>query len=113
MAGEPITGRSGVSPLTGDREFESISLQRRVACEPEFSDLEGQADLAIAFSLTMVLFTSLTVLLLRGVGIWGIDVPVMWGFAIAGMSLEFSKGADKLVKRLVTIRTAQIVVCPF
>jgi hypothetical protein len=51
MAGEPITGRSGVSPLTGDREFESISLQRRVACEPEFSDLEGQADLAIAFSL--------------------------------------------------------------
>jgi hypothetical protein len=23
-----------VSPLTGDREFESISLQRRVRCEP-------------------------------------------------------------------------------
>jgi Ni/Fe-hydrogenase subunit HybB-like protein len=38
--------------------------------------------LAIGFCLTMVLFTSLTVLLLRGVGIWGIDVPVMWGFAI-------------------------------
>jgi len=38
---------------------------------------------------------------------------IMWGFAIAGMALEFSKGADKIVKRLVTIRTAQIVGCPF
>jgi hypothetical protein len=28
MAGEVISGRRGVSPLTGDREFESISLQR-------------------------------------------------------------------------------------
>jgi hypothetical protein len=37
----------------------------------------------------------------------------MWGFAVAGMAVEFSKGADKIVKRLVTIRTAQIVGCPF
>jgi len=27
-----------VSPLTGDREFESISLHRRVWCEPDFLD---------------------------------------------------------------------------
>jgi alkylhydroperoxidase family enzyme len=38
---------------------------------------------------------------------------IMWGFAAATMALEFSKGADKIVKRLVTIRTAQIVGCPF
>jgi molybdopterin-containing oxidoreductase family membrane subunit len=38
--------------------------------------------MGVGFVLTMVLFTSITVLLLRGVGIWGIDVPVMWGFAI-------------------------------
>ena len=38
---------------------------------------------------------------------------IMWGFAAASMALEFSKGADKIVKRLVTIRTAQIVGCPF
>jgi Ni/Fe-hydrogenase subunit HybB-like protein len=38
--------------------------------------------LGVGFVLTMVLLTSITVLLLRGVGIWGIDVPVMWGFAI-------------------------------
>jgi hypothetical protein len=38
---------------------------------------------------------------------------IMWGFAAATAALEFSKGADKIVKRLVTIRTAQIVGCPF
>jgi hypothetical protein len=38
---------------------------------------------------------------------------IMWGFAAATMALEFSKGADKIVKRLVTLRTAQIVGCPF
>ena len=38
--------------------------------------------MGIGLVLTMVLFVSITVLLLEGVGIWGIDVPVMWGFAI-------------------------------
>ena len=36
----------------------------------------------IGFLLTMMLLVAVTELLLRGVGIWGIDVPVMWGFAI-------------------------------
>jgi serine O-acetyltransferase len=36
-----------VSPLTGDREFESISLQRRVACEPDFLDQRILDDLAV------------------------------------------------------------------
>ncbi len=38
---------------------------------------------------------------------------IMWGFAAATMALELSKGADKIVKRLVTLRTAQIIGCPF
>ncbi|MGH9324198.1 MAG: NrfD/PsrC family molybdoenzyme membrane anchor subunit [Vicinamibacteria bacterium] len=37
---------------------------------------------AISFSLMMVLFYSLAYLVLTGVGIWGVDVPVAWGFAI-------------------------------
>jgi molybdopterin-containing oxidoreductase family membrane subunit len=37
---------------------------------------------AIAFGLTMVLFLSIGVLLVRGVGIWGVNSPVFWGFAI-------------------------------
>jgi len=38
---------------------------------------------------------------------------IMWGFTAMTMAVEFSKGADKIVKRLVTLRTAQIVGCPF
>lgn len=38
--------------------------------------------LGISFLLVMLLFYSITYLLLRGVGIWGINIPVAWGFAI-------------------------------
>lgn len=37
---------------------------------------------SIAATLTGVLMVSLTYLVLRGTGIWGINVPVAWGFAI-------------------------------
>jgi molybdopterin-containing oxidoreductase family membrane subunit len=37
---------------------------------------------AISFTLLMVFFYATAYLLLRGVGIWGINVPVAWGFAI-------------------------------
>ena len=35
-----------------------------------------------AFALVMLLFYALAVLVVRGVGIWGINAPVGWGFAI-------------------------------
>lgn len=38
--------------------------------------------LAVAFALVMVLFYAITYLLVRGVGVWGINIPVAWGFAI-------------------------------
>jgi Ni/Fe-hydrogenase subunit HybB-like protein len=38
--------------------------------------------MGIGFALTMMLLWAITYLLFEGVGIWGIDVPVMWGFAI-------------------------------
>jgi len=37
---------------------------------------------AIFFSLVMVLMYSLTYLFIKGTGIWGINIPVGWGFAI-------------------------------
>jgi molybdopterin-containing oxidoreductase family membrane subunit len=37
---------------------------------------------AISFLLVLVLLFSITYLLFAGVGIWGINVPVAWGFAI-------------------------------
>jgi Ni/Fe-hydrogenase subunit HybB-like protein len=36
----------------------------------------------IAFAIVNVLLISLAYLLVKGVGIWGIDIPVGWGFAI-------------------------------
>src|SRR4051795_13523510 len=36
----------------------------------------------LSLLLTNVLLGAVTDLLLRGVGVWGINVPVMWGFAI-------------------------------
>lgn len=40
------------------------------------------AGFAASFALMMVLFYSIAVLAVRGIGIWGINVPVSWGFAI-------------------------------
>jgi molybdopterin-containing oxidoreductase family membrane subunit len=37
---------------------------------------------AISFALLMVFMVAVTWLFIRGVGIWGINVPVAWGFAI-------------------------------
>jgi molybdopterin-containing oxidoreductase family membrane subunit len=38
--------------------------------------------LSIGFVLVMLLFAAITKLLFRGVGIWGVNQPVGWGFAI-------------------------------
>jgi Ni/Fe-hydrogenase subunit HybB-like protein len=37
---------------------------------------------AVSFTLLMVFLTSVAYLFLKGVGIWGINIPVAWGFAI-------------------------------
>src|SRR3954453_20577230 len=38
--------------------------------------------LGIAFAVMTLLLFAVTWLFIKGVGIWGINVPVMWGFAI-------------------------------
>src|SRR5467141_4083868 len=40
------------------------------------------AGFALAFTMVMVLTVSLAWLIIKGVGIWGINIPVGWGFAI-------------------------------
>jgi molybdopterin-containing oxidoreductase family membrane subunit len=39
----------------------------------------------VGFLLTMVLFYALAYLLVKGTGIWGISMPVAWGFAIINL----------------------------
>jgi Ni/Fe-hydrogenase subunit HybB-like protein len=40
------------------------------------------AGFMLAFSIVMLLFGSLAWLIIKGVGIWGINIPIGWGFAI-------------------------------
>lgn len=40
------------------------------------------AGFGLAFSLMMVLMISLAWLIVKGVGVWGINIPIGWGFAI-------------------------------
>ncbi|HXM98136.1 MAG TPA: NrfD/PsrC family molybdoenzyme membrane anchor subunit [Candidatus Dormibacteraeota bacterium] len=40
------------------------------------------AGFGLAFSLMMVLMISLAWLIIKGVGVWGINIPIGWGFAI-------------------------------
>jgi molybdopterin-containing oxidoreductase family membrane subunit len=40
------------------------------------------AGFAVSFIVVMVLFVSLSWLIIKGVGIWGINIPIGWGFAI-------------------------------
>jgi molybdopterin-containing oxidoreductase family membrane subunit len=40
------------------------------------------AGFALAFALLMLLNAAIAWLLIRGIGIWGVNVPVAWGFAI-------------------------------
>src|SRR6202050_1393715 len=37
---------------------------------------------AVSFLLVMLLLVSVTYLFVKGVGIWGINIPIGWGFAI-------------------------------
>src|SRR5262245_36208364 len=37
---------------------------------------------AVAFALVMIMLVGIGYLVLKGIGIWGVNVPVGWGFAI-------------------------------
>src|SRR5438477_9549030 len=37
---------------------------------------------AVAFALLMIFFLAVSWLLIRGIGIWGVNIPVAWGFAM-------------------------------
>jgi molybdopterin-containing oxidoreductase family membrane subunit len=66
---------SGHTLGTVTDQISSIVLNRRVG-------RGWYLGFAISFALLMMLLTSIAVLLLRGTGVWGVNVPVGWGFAI-------------------------------
>ena len=56
-------------------KISSIVLARRTS-------LGWLIGFAISFALLMLFLTAVGYLLIRGIGIWGVNVPVAWGFAI-------------------------------
>src|SRR2546428_11363875 len=50
---------------------------------------------AISFALTMTLFIALAYLILKGTGIWGIQIPIGWGFAIVNFFLWVGIGPPR------------------
>jgi Ni/Fe-hydrogenase subunit HybB-like protein len=65
----------GYTFTTVTDKIASIALSRRTPLVWFFGA-------AVGFSLTMVLLASLGALLVRGIGIWGVNQPVGWGFEI-------------------------------
>jgi molybdopterin-containing oxidoreductase family membrane subunit len=71
---EPLLDRAHTMSSVTDK-IASIVLARRLK-------RGWMVGLAISFALTMLLFLSVAWLFAKGVGIWGINIPVGWGFAI-------------------------------
>jgi molybdopterin-containing oxidoreductase family membrane subunit len=72
---EPVLG-PGLNYASIDEKITGIVLRRPVTNGWMFG-------LALSFIFVMILLYAVTWLLIDGVGIWGINIPVGWGFAIA------------------------------
>src|SRR5712664_1693297 len=85
-AGQPPTDSPQIrrlSPVLGPgHTFTSVTdkISSIVLTRP--TSLGWVAGFAISFSLVMMLTVALAWLIIKGVGIWGINIPVGWGFAI-------------------------------
>src|SRR3954453_21774026 len=74
-AGRPPVIAPGHTFGTVTDKISSIVLTRK-------TPLGWYLGFGAAMSLTLLLLVALTYLILKGVGIWGVNIPVGWGFAI-------------------------------
>jgi molybdopterin-containing oxidoreductase family membrane subunit len=73
--GRPAVIAPGHTFGTVTDKISSIVLTRR-------TPLGWYAGFALSGLFALLLFTALTYLVVKGVGIWGVNIPVGWGFAI-------------------------------
>lgn len=67
--------------MTGGRDM--ISIDNHVAGPIQQPTRRGWwIGFGVGFTLLMVLLASVTYLFAKGIGVWGVNVPVGWGFAI-------------------------------
>ena len=75
----------------GDKEILSpghnaASITKRIAMIPEGRTPVWMFGVfAVSFSLVGLMLTAITYLVFKGTGIWGLNVPVAWGFAIINL----------------------------
>jgi len=74
LAAAPVLG-PGYSYASVTEKISAIVLRRR-------TPLWWIMGFSISFALVMLLMLALTYLLVYGVGVWGVQIPVGWGFAI-------------------------------
>src|SRR6266480_4960758 len=68
--------------FTGKQTFESVNETIGSIVLQDRQPRPWLIGFLIASGLLMIFFLAVTWLLIRGVGIWGINIPVAWGFAI-------------------------------
>ncbi len=68
--------------LAPGHTFHSVTEKISAIVLTRHTPLSWFIGFAIAFMLLMMFLVAVTWLLYRGVGIWGIEIPVAWGFAI-------------------------------
>src|ERR1700758_1653707 len=73
--GKPPVIAPGYTFATVTDKISAIVLSRRTT-------MGWVVGFGVGFILTMVLLLAVSYLLVKGVGIWGINIPIGWGFAI-------------------------------
>jgi Ni/Fe-hydrogenase subunit HybB-like protein len=75
---------SGAEPnlIGGNYNYDTINRKISAIVLTRGTTIGWIAGFAASFALMMVLLYSIAVLAVRGIGVWGINVPVSWGFAI-------------------------------
>jgi Ni/Fe-hydrogenase subunit HybB-like protein len=79
--GEP----QGTSPspfIAPGHTFETVTDKISAIVLTRRTPLGWLAGFAVAFAIVMVFLLAVTYLFLKGTGIWGINIPIGWGFAI-------------------------------
>src|SRR3984885_7659938 len=80
--GQAVVG-TGVPPIIAPGyTFGSVTDKISAIVLARRTPIGWWAGFLLAFALTNLLMVSIVYLLVKGVGIWGINVPVGWGFAI-------------------------------
>ena len=79
--GEP-QGQAPSPYIAPGHTFETVSDKISAIVLTRRTPLGWLAGFALAFAVVMVFLVAVTYLFLKGTGIWGINIPVGWGFAI-------------------------------